>query len=126
MSFVSIIYDSAVSFVAQAGPCALSRWPTYGHVRYNSYYVDTDITKTGDFQNNVYTTMHEITHILGVSGFLFTKMWGSYTSSTYLTQAQYQYTDANGRNYIITPNVQAYVQNFFTCSSSTIGGLIEE
>ena len=57
LSFVSIIYDGAVSFVAQAGPCALSRWPTYGHVRYNAYYVDTDITKTGDFQNNVYTTV---------------------------------------------------------------------
>lgn len=45
--FIEIVNNSAVSFVAQAGPCVIVRWPTYGMTRYNTFYVQTDISRTG-------------------------------------------------------------------------------
>ncbi len=45
--FIELVHDSTVNFVAQAGPCVILRWPTYGMTRYNTYYVATDISRTG-------------------------------------------------------------------------------
>lgn len=71
--------------------------------------------------------MHEITHILGVNSLFFTRMYGSYTGSTFLTTAQ-TFASPSGnptRNMLITSNVKTYVQTYFGCSDTSIGALIE-
>ena len=69
--------------------------------------------------------MHAFTHILAMNQWLFSLMYGSYTSSTFLPKEQYMSTDIWGRNYIITPSVKKFVQEYFGCNEDNIGGLLE-
>lgn len=121
--FMEIVNNTAASFVAQAGPCIFGRWAYYGMCRYNVHYVDTDLTKTGTFHANVLTTLHELTHILGVSSFLFGKVQISYESSTARDPAQVSST-SGGKTMIILEQTKLYVQNYFGCTDTSLGAMI--
>ena len=56
---------------------------------------------------------------------LFGQYFVSYTSSVKRTQSEVVST-IGGRNYVVLPNVLAFVQSYFSCSDGVTGGLLED
>jgi hypothetical protein len=71
--------------------------------------------------------MHELTHIYGVNGGLWQYFYQSYTSTTKKGTSNVVSTvPGDSTKYmVITSSVKSYVQNFFACSDTTIGALLE-
>jgi hypothetical protein len=71
--FVVDTTDSTSGYVAQAGACSLSSAnyrPVFGLLRYNLYYISSS-TNDATIESHIYTTLHEITHVLGFSSGLY-------------------------------------------------------
>jgi hypothetical protein len=71
--FVVDTTDSSSSYIAQAGACSISSTnnrPIFGLLRYNLYYVSSS-TNDVTIESHIYTTLHEITHVLGFSSGLY-------------------------------------------------------
>jgi len=65
--------NSASNYIAQAGACSISNAnyrPVFGMLRYNLYYVSST-TSDVQIESHIYTTLHEITHVLGFSSGLY-------------------------------------------------------
>ena len=52
-----MVNNSTATFAAQASACYLTKWATYGFIRFNDFYVETDLNKFGTFHSNVYLTV---------------------------------------------------------------------
>ena len=67
-----------------------------------------------------------MTHIFGVNGGLWTYFYESYTSSTKKGSSNVVGTvpGDSSKYQVITSSVKSYVQDFFGCSDTSIGGLL--
>ena len=102
------------SYVAAAMPCQLdpkTGRPTIGHIMFNLSFM-----KLGkkDFQANVETTLHELTHVLGFTNQLF-KSFRDKNGNVYEKPLRYFEREGKARTLIATPKVIEVCKKHFGC-----------
>jgi len=71
--FVLAVNDSSAGFVAQAAACMLdttTNRPVVAKMIFNLYYMTAGVTPL-DHENNIYTTLHEMSHALGFTSGMY-------------------------------------------------------
>jgi leishmanolysin len=115
---------ASASVLANALPCShdmlpgnrLSR-PLAGSINFNPSSLTTDPTNQWDFNQNIKTALHELTHALGFTGTLFedylTPQGGFYVEPVV------SFTTYNGATKwkVTTPRVVAYVREHYGCDT---------
>jgi len=125
------IYQESGFVIAFAGACRFggdSGRPTYGRVEYNGNNFITNDSDDADWHQNVETTIHEIAHILGMSGFYmyYGRYYNRATSTDYTRNEIIQLNPSDPAQYmVILPDVLNYVQSLFGCNDGTTGAVLQ-
>lgn len=117
--FVTAENNKSVTYVAQATACVLSavypKRPVVGFIGFNAAYMPPNAQSMDQY---VRVSMHEMLHVLAISGDLFAYFNG-------YAPGEVLYQDTN-RMYLRTPAVRAFVQQHFGCAALQAAPLEDE